>query len=61
MQVTQRRIAHVDFSSTKFILCYLVNHIPGSISKCALQLSDAYWGIEDCVENVIKRINDNGG
>jgi hypothetical protein len=55
------KIVHSDFSSTKFSLLYLSTHIPGTTRVSALRVSDAYWEIEEAVENVVDYVNDNGG
>ena len=59
---TQRgRIVHNNFSSTKFSLLYLNDNIPGAVRISALRMSNAYWEIEDAIENVVDYVNDNGG
>ena len=58
------RINHLNFSSTKFTLLYMSDYIPGSVRVSALRItsnSDAFFDIEDCIENVIKYVNDNDG
>ena len=58
----QRRISHTDFSSTKFSLCYLTNRIPPTVSKSSLsQANSLYWDLEECIEDVVNFVNDNGG
>ena len=58
----QRRISHTDFSSTKFSLCYLTNSIPPTLSKSSLsQANSLYWDLEECIEDVVNFVNDNGG
>ena len=58
----QRRISHTDFSSTKFSLSYLTNRIPPTVSKSSLsQANRLYWDLEECIEDVVDFVNDNGG
>ena len=55
------RIIHSDFSSTKFSLLYLSNHLPGALRISALRSSESFWDIEDQIEKVIKYVNSNLG
>ena len=55
------RIVHSDFSSTKFSLLYLSNHIPGAVRVSALRVSDSFWDLEDSIEKVVEKINEDGG
>ena len=58
----QRRISHTNFSSTKFSLCYLTNRIPPTVRKSSLsQANRLYWELEECIEEVVDFVNDNGG
>ena len=58
----QRRISHTDFSSTKFSLCYLTSRFPPAVRKSSLsQVNHLYWELEDCIEDVVEFVNDNGG
>ena len=57
----KNRIMQTEFSSTKFSLTYLKQRIPSMIQKSALQQSNAFWDIEDCIEAVVDFVNENGG
>ena len=35
--------------------------IPSAIQRSSLQQSDAFWDVEDCIQNVVEFVNDNGG
>jgi hypothetical protein len=54
-------IVHTNFSSAKFSLLYLKNHIPGAVRVSALRVSDSYWDIETQIEEVIDFVNYYGG
>ena len=56
-----QRITQTEFSSTKFSLIYLKARIASIIQKSALQQSNAFWDIEECIEKVVNFVNDNGG
>ena len=61
-ETVQRRLKHLNFSSTKFSLCYLSNRIPPTVRKSSLsQSSDHFWELETAIENVVNFVNENGG
>ena len=55
------QIGQSEFSSTKFSLCYLSNRFPSMVQRSALQHTDAFWDMDDCIQNVVDFVNDNGG
>ena len=55
------KVIHRDFSSTKFSLLYLKDHFPGAIRVSSLRGTDAYWDIEEAVNNMVEYVNNNGG
>ena len=53
---------HIEnFSSVQFSLLYQTSVFSSQIRQTALELTDSYFEIEDCVDNVIEFINNNGG
>ena len=47
-----------NFSSVQFSLLYQTSVFCSQIRQSALELTDAYFEVEDCIENVL---NENGG
>ena len=60
-EVKGGRVSHGNFSSYRFSQLYLSGEIPSGVRISALRISDAYWGIQKTVRNVVKYINENGG
>ena len=50
-----------NFSSVQFSLLYQTSVFCSQIRQSALELTDAYFEVEDCIENVLDLINENGG
>ena len=50
-----------NYSSVQFSLLYQTAIFSSQIRQTALELTDAFFDLEDAVENVIRLINSNGG
>ena len=50
-----------NFSSVQFSLLYQTTVFSSQIRQSALELTDSYFELEDCIDNVLDFINDNGG
>ena len=50
-----------NFSSTKFSLLYLNQRLPPSVKVSALNMTDEYFDLLDCITRAIDYINDHGG
>ena len=50
-----------QYSSMQFSRLYQDGAFPSIIQHNALELTDAYWNLVDCIESVIEYINENSG
>ena len=50
-----------DFSSLRFSDLYLKNHFSATVRINLLDLTDAYWHLQDCLQEIIMYINNIGG
>ena len=50
-----------NFSSTKFSLLYLSQRLPPSVKISALNMTNEYFVLLDCITHVLDVINNNGG